>query len=562
MATSGTYYLNGPTLSSATAVFTDDTLSICAPDGFYSDGSIVREQVGCSLLPEVVCPACAIPCNINIVGAGGQGVYYIDTDTGINTGAIVIKFQPFGIPDGILAQLGPTLYNGMSSQNYGWLQGSAGLPTYVGEIASDCGILAGSPYPSVSEYEYQGTGFVNLGTTTSVTVVAGQLELTVNPPGLCVMVIPKTSNSYSILNTQIIGLCSGTGFNIQIECPESLGTWDGSSVGSTGSETCLLDPSIAYYYVHVNGSGGVLGLYDMVFVDANGQTPLAAGYYNTGSMSVSYDWIQVDSNGVVISFGLCEESTNYLVERCYTNDQEVIVVTGILTPGQRVVLTEHPGCIWEVISTTVSLPTATFLTITTDPCTSQCASWQVVNNNAIITSFTYEDCEGNSITFDLGAAQSVVVCGRQITATAPGLDISVVDCQCTPQEGVWELIGCCNNDTIFAVPSIPVTPGDLVKVSDTNISDCWYEVIALNFSNPTTTIITNNNGAFTCDEVCCSYEICNADSVNNSVSYTNCDGTPNNITVPPGICVTVCARANSFGSHSPLLTITFDSCTC
>lgn len=58
MATSSTYYLNAPSLGSATVVFTDNTLSTCAADGFYSDGVIVREQVNCVLLPQQICPFC------------------------------------------------------------------------------------------------------------------------------------------------------------------------------------------------------------------------------------------------------------------------------------------------------------------------------------------------------------------------------------------------------------------------------------------------------------------------------------------------------------------------
>ena len=59
MATSSTYYLNAPSLASATAVFLDDALTTCAPDGFYSDGVIAREQVDCVLLPQQTCPSCS-----------------------------------------------------------------------------------------------------------------------------------------------------------------------------------------------------------------------------------------------------------------------------------------------------------------------------------------------------------------------------------------------------------------------------------------------------------------------------------------------------------------------
>jgi len=52
------FYINGPSLSSSTAVFDDAALTTCSSDGFYSDGVVVREQVNCELLPEQICTAC------------------------------------------------------------------------------------------------------------------------------------------------------------------------------------------------------------------------------------------------------------------------------------------------------------------------------------------------------------------------------------------------------------------------------------------------------------------------------------------------------------------------
>lgn len=60
MAVSSSYYINGPSIGSATSVFTDSSLLICAPDGFYSDGVISREQVDCVLLPQQTCPSCVV----------------------------------------------------------------------------------------------------------------------------------------------------------------------------------------------------------------------------------------------------------------------------------------------------------------------------------------------------------------------------------------------------------------------------------------------------------------------------------------------------------------------
>jgi len=59
MATLGNYYLNGPSLSTATGIFTDVDLTTCAPDGWYSDGVISRQLAGCKLLAQQNCPDCS-----------------------------------------------------------------------------------------------------------------------------------------------------------------------------------------------------------------------------------------------------------------------------------------------------------------------------------------------------------------------------------------------------------------------------------------------------------------------------------------------------------------------
>jgi hypothetical protein len=60
MPISSSYYLDAPTLFDATAIFDDAGLTICAADGYYSDGTIVRQQTGCVLTSEAVC-SCLIP---------------------------------------------------------------------------------------------------------------------------------------------------------------------------------------------------------------------------------------------------------------------------------------------------------------------------------------------------------------------------------------------------------------------------------------------------------------------------------------------------------------------
>jgi hypothetical protein len=228
----------------------------------------------------------------------------LNIELGTSTGAVVVRFDPINVPDGISAVFDSIIYNGLTSPLFGWRQGTAGLPTYIGRLYDDCGIVAGSPY-TLNEFQYDGTNFVSLGTTTSVSVSSGQMQLTLGPPpGNSVMVIPKTTSSPSILNLAVIGICSSPTFNLTVSCPAALTSFDSSAVNANSSAACSDTINQTYYVAHVNGSGGVLALYDMVFSDANGQNKLAAGYYQTNDAGTQ-EWYEVDANGVIVQIGDC-----------------------------------------------------------------------------------------------------------------------------------------------------------------------------------------------------------------------------------------------------------------
>lgn len=314
MATQGTFYLDSPSFSSATVVYSNAALSVVAADGFYSNGNIVRQQFQGKLLPQVNCPSCATPCGGTISASGNRGVYYLDTDLGSSTGAVVIEFNPLSIPDGIMAVYNSVIYNGVSSPNYGWLQGVPNLPTYIGNISSDCGMVANSPY-SLEEFEYNGTTFASLGTNTSVSILGGQVQLTADVPGSTIMVIPKTAATPSVLNLTFIGPCSGTAFEISVSCPAALPSFASSTVNANSTLACADTIDQTYRVAHVNGGSGVLGLYDLVFTDVNGQFKLGAGFYKTTAAGTN-DWYQVDANGVIIAFGTCTVSYNCVSGNC------------------------------------------------------------------------------------------------------------------------------------------------------------------------------------------------------------------------------------------------------
>jgi hypothetical protein len=93
MAINSQFFLNAADLSLATAVYIDSNLLNIAPDGFYSDGTISREQSGGVLLAATTCPACEIQaqCFEGIWEEGdpahpnGGSVTYINADGDIVT---------------------------------------------------------------------------------------------------------------------------------------------------------------------------------------------------------------------------------------------------------------------------------------------------------------------------------------------------------------------------------------------------------------------------------------------------------------------------------------------
>lgn len=309
MATSSSYYLNAPSLGSATAVFTDAALSVCAANGFYSDGVIVREQVDCVLLPQQTCPACATPCGTTINANGAQGIYLLDLETGTtvsDVGAVIIRFDPQSVPDGIRATLGANVYNKLTSPVDGLHQSSnAGALTFVGATSNDCGI-SGTTYPTLAEFEYNGTTFVATGNTQSVTVAAGDVSLGASAPGNTMMVIPKLTPSPSIINFEVVGPCSGTLWSMSVACPILLTGFSSSVMAATSDAACELAETTTYYNASLANTPGTVGLYDFVFADAYGNSPLSAGfYYAAGSITGGNEWFQVSANGVVIALGMC-----------------------------------------------------------------------------------------------------------------------------------------------------------------------------------------------------------------------------------------------------------------
>ena len=303
-----TYYLDAPSLGSATGVYIDPSLSTCAPDGFYSDGSIVRELVGCVLQPQKVCKSCGSICDNTYDNNQAKiAVYKVTIDLGnspSNIGAVIISFDPLNYPKGIEAEYNGFVYNALSSPTYGFLQGNLGVPTYIGDQDLDCGLTTG--FHTLPNYIYNPSSFVYLpdGTTQVVNIFPSQVQTTPNNPGTCVFVVPKTSINPSTLTLTVFSPCFSN-FNITVKCPSALPKIFASQVGSLPETVCGLVDKTAYYNASVNGNGVILGLYDWIFLDSSGEFHAPDGYYYAPTaVPTLSNWFRVE-NGIVVEFGQC-----------------------------------------------------------------------------------------------------------------------------------------------------------------------------------------------------------------------------------------------------------------
>lgn len=305
MATLGNYFIDAPTLAGATAVFTDVDMTILAPDGFYSDGTTVREQTGGLLGVSVVCPSCVLPCGTGVNASGNQGTYELSFSAGSDVGCTIIYFEPFSIPDGIRVQYDGSTYNELTSPGFGYLASSnPNNYTFIGDTADDCGIaaqLTGGGYSGLNQYVWNGASFDLVGNTGTVTGAAGDVQLTAADPLFSTLYIPKNNVTPEIMTIEIVGVCGGTGFNVEINCPVLL----------TGVTTSLLGgacvdelPNTYYNIPNRGGTAGEPALREFFATDAYGNTRAAAGDYVIDPPSGKKE-ITVDANGVITSIAAC-----------------------------------------------------------------------------------------------------------------------------------------------------------------------------------------------------------------------------------------------------------------
>jgi len=300
------YFLNGTTLATSTGVFTDVALTTCASTGNYSDGVIVRylDNATCTLGPATSCPSCASDCDgLEITHRGAEGVYDITTNLGESTGAIVIKYVPGDVPDGMYAVYNGVTYNAFSSEVDGYHKTSTtdGV-TYLGDSTSGvCAstITTESPY-TLPDYVYSGGAFAATGSSSVVTIVGGDVSFSTQDPKSCYMIIPKLAASPSTLQITVVSYCKSASWGVKVACPAVLPSFSSSLVGGD----CNSTEDQTFYQATVKNTPGTLSVHDWVFLDINGENILPSGNYKvTDATPATY--VMTVANGVITNLVAC-----------------------------------------------------------------------------------------------------------------------------------------------------------------------------------------------------------------------------------------------------------------
>jgi hypothetical protein len=437
-----TYYLDAPSLGSATAIYLDPLLTECAPDGIYSDGTTVRSLMGCVLAPPQSCPSCGVPCDGDYSNVESKsGIFKITIDLGnspTSIGAVIVSFNPEIYPKGIQAFYDGILYNALSSPIYGFLQGSLGFPTYIGDQDYDsvCGLTTTFHTLPNNIYDQVTSTYVPDGTTQIVNIFPAQVQTTVNNPDTCVFVIPKTSINPSALTITIFAPCTSD-FGLTVTCPTALPVFYGGQPSLTPGVACEFQDTISYYSAPVNGNGVLLGLFDWVFLDVNGEFHAPDGYYYAPTaLSPPYEWFRLE-NGIIVEFGQCTYN-NFIIERCADGLQLVAdsSITGV-NVGDFVFISDpfYGRCAFQVMSYTAVTNTVTIDTeLAIENCADVCVSYKVDNFTLDTYTVDYSDCLGMPQTTTVDPSTIIYVCARVGTVVVDGepagVVVSLESCTC------------------------------------------------------------------------------------------------------------------------------------
>jgi len=302
------YYMNGTSFATATSLYTDDELTTCAPDGFYSWNGVARELINCVLSPVIECPDCIQTCSAEPISVWGQpsGIYNTEFTASDDIGAIVVEVTPGITALGVKVDYNGITYNRMSSQLAGALVSSnTTRPTYIGLSTA----LFGPFTQNVDIYNYEEGAYVDTGNSVVTAQLAGDDNRTAVHPGKCILIVPKITSTADPIVVDIETMDTGSiGFTLKVNCPQLLTTFKCSDVQTNTTNSCTLgdqNKNFRYHYpingtAGTNGIPGQIGLYDFVYNDPYAALPLTDGHYR---LNLDFSMEVVD--GIVIAIDSC-----------------------------------------------------------------------------------------------------------------------------------------------------------------------------------------------------------------------------------------------------------------
>ena len=308
---------NAPASGSTSTPSTTSLFGIYAGSGVdQSAPHSYSEFLNKSFVPPVI--SCGTS-TAAIGQGGGIGYFEAELDFSTTTGAIVIYFIAFGVPDGISFLYNGVTYNTLTSNTGGRITAAAGTNNIVGSSTSagctESSLIANQPAGGyvLTKSVWNGTGFGSTGNTQSGLIAAAtNINLSVSDI-IYTLVIPKTAASPSDGTLKIMAPCSGTAWRVTAPCAITLPSFTTNSVAASSTIACCTAAQNQTYYYAKNAAGYSSDNFTIdantsnlpevnyfVFSNSTGATALANGYYKINSTQALY--VQ---NGVVDSIVTC-----------------------------------------------------------------------------------------------------------------------------------------------------------------------------------------------------------------------------------------------------------------
>tara|TARA_R110000851_G_scaffold117098_2_gene243643 strand:+ start:9849 stop:12155 length:2307 start_codon:yes stop_codon:yes gene_type:complete len=285
---------------------------------------VVRSITPCP--PSI--PLCNIPGGFTAIsGSIGRGKYNLQVDVGATTGAVIIRFNPG--TSGV--SMCTWTYNGQSRSEYsrdgvpfvdpdtGYLSGLVGYggPFNGGASTSCSPSITNLNGSSGATYDGRVYDYVAGSFTTNGIIIpnlmgpyanqaSGETSLTVASPGWITMVAPKPSPASNIIDIQIESPCTGSVWELEVNCPSQLNEWEIGEMLPAGE--CGVYTTVFYTAATNTSSGGssFLSPSSWAFWDVNGVNKLPAGVYPARTSVAFWDeLITVDDNGIITNIVVC-----------------------------------------------------------------------------------------------------------------------------------------------------------------------------------------------------------------------------------------------------------------